>query len=185
MTPWELPMTAQIGGRVYELHTDYRDVLEVIKHLNNPDNPEYLRWRIAIAVFFEGEIPQEDQQAAMEYLASFISCGESDRGKHGPILLDWDQDAKAIIADVNKVAGKEIRAEPYLHWWTFLAYFQAIGEGQLSTIVSIRDKLARGKKLDGWEKDFYRDNRSMVDLKKRYSAEELAEQERIKKILGE
>ena len=125
-----------------------------------------------------------DMQEAMEYLVAFISCGENDT-KPGPKLLDWEQDAKAIIADVNKVAGREIRSLPYLHWWTFLAYFQAIGEGQLSTIVSIRDKLRRGKKLEKWEQDFYRENKSRVDFKKKYSAEDLAEQERLKKLLGE
>ncbi len=184
MTPWELPETAEIGGTVYELNTDYRDILEIIGYLNDPDRPEYLRWQIAVALFYEGEIPHEHQRAAMEYLASFISCGEADT-KPGPQLMDWEQDAKAIIADVNKVAGREIRALPYLHWWTFLSYFQAVGEGQLSTIVSIRDKLRRGKKLEQWEKEYYRENKARVDLKKKYSAEELAEQERLKKLLGE
>ena len=73
----------------------------------------------------------------------------------------------------------------FLHWWTFMAYFHAIGEGQLSTLVSIRDKLRRGKKLEKWEQEYYRKNKDKVDLKKHYSAEELAEQERLKKLLGE
>ena len=184
MTPWALPETATIGGKEYELHTDYRDILEIMGYLDDPDTPEYLRWQIAVALFFEGEMPAEDMQAAMEYLAAFISCGEKD-SKPGPKLLDWEQDARAIVADVNKVAGREIRSLPYLHWWTFLAYFQAIGEGQLSTIVSIRDKLRRGKKLDKWEQDYYRENKSRIDFKKKYSAEDLAEQERLKKLLGE
>lgn len=184
MNPWELPETAEIGGTVYQLNTDFRDLLEIMGYLDDPDKPEYLRWRIALALFYEGDIPPEYQQEAMEYLAKFISCGETD-AKPGPKLLDWEQDALAIVADVNKVAGTEIRALPYLHWWTFLSYFRAIGEGQLSTVVSIRDKLRRGKKLEQWEKDFYRENKSRVDLKKKYSAEELAEQERLKQLLGE
>ena len=158
-----------------------------VKYLDgteDPDNPEYLRWRIALALFYDGEIPAEHQQEAMEYLAEFISYGETDT-KAGPKLLDWEQDAQVIVADVNKVAGTEIRALPYLHWWTFLSYFHAIGEGQLSTLISIRDKLRRGKKLEQWEKDFYRENKSRVDLKKKYSADDLAEQERLKKLLGE
>ena len=184
MTPWELPETAQIGDAVYELHTDYRDILEIIGYLTDPDLPLYLRWQIAIALFYEGKIPKEHQQAAMEYLAAFISCGEADSAKPGPALLDWEQDARAIVADVNKVAGIEIRSLPYLHWWTFISYFQAIGEGQLSTIVSIRDKIRRGKKLESWEKEYYREHKDRVDLKKRYSAEELAEQDRLRKLLG-
>lgn len=184
MTPWVLPETATIGGIKYELHADYRDILEIMGYLDDPETPEYLRWQIAVALFFEGEMPEKDMQEAIEYLSAFISCGEKD-SKPGPKLLDWEQDARAIVADVNKVAGMEIRSLPYLHWWTFLAYFQAIGEGQLSTIVSIRDKLRRGKKLEKWEQDFYRENKSMVDFKKKYSAEDLAEQERLKKLLGE
>ena len=90
-----------------------------------------------------------------------------------------------IVADVNKVAGCEVRALPFCHWWTFIAWFNAIGEGQLSTVVSIRDKLRRGKKLEKWEQEFYRDHKRQVNLKQRYTAEELAEQERLKKLLGE
>lgn len=54
----------------------------------------------------------------------------------------------------------------------------------MSTLVSIRDKLRRGKKLEKWEQEYYRKNKDRVDLKKRYSAEELAEQERLNKLLG-
>lgn len=184
MTPWILPEATTIGGKEYQLNTDFRDILEIMQYLQDPDRPEYLRWQIALALFYEGEIPTEDLQSAMEYLADFISGGCKD-AKPGPKLLDWEQDAQAIVADVNKVAGTEIRALPYLHWWTFLSYFQAVGEGQLSTLVSIRDKLHRGKKLEKWEQDFYRKNKERVDLKKKYSAEELAEQERLKKLLGD
>ena len=180
---WNLPTSACIGGREYSIHADYRDILEIFQYLDDPDRPEYIRWKIALALFYEGEIPKAHFQEAMEYLTDFISCGERD-SKPAPKLLDWEQDAQVIVADVNKVAGTEIRALPFLHWWTFLSYFQAIDEGQLSTLVSIRDKLRRGKKLEKWEQEYYRTNKDRVDLKKRYSAEELAEQERLNKLLG-
>lgn len=183
MTPWDLPETAEIGGVKYEINTDFRDVMEIMNVLTNPERSEYTRWLTAIALFYVGEIPAEHEREAMEFLAEFISYGETD-AKPGPQLLDWEQDAQAIIADVNKVAGAEIRATAYLHWWTFLSFFQAIGEGQLSTLVSIRDKLRRGKKLEKWEQDFYRDNKARVDIKKKYTAEERAEQERLQKLLN-
>ena len=182
---WGLPTSAEIGGKVYPIHADYRDILEIFTYFEDPDLPEYIRWQIALALFYEGDIPQEQMQAAMEYLSAFINCGRMEEVKPGPKLLDWEQDALTIVADVNKVAGQEIRAIPFVHWWTFMAWFNAIGEGQLSTIVSIRDKLRRGKKLEKWEKDFYKENKGRVDMKKRYSGEELAEQERIRKMLGE
>ena len=185
MELWHLPISAKIGGRDYDLHADYRDILEIFSYLEDPDLPELLRWEIALALFFEGEIPREHRQEAMEYLAQFIACGEKGEEKPGRKLLDWEQDAEAIIADVNRVSGQEIRAIPFLHWWTFMAWFHAIGEGQLSMLVSLRDKLRRGKKLEAWEKDFYRENKQRVDLKKRYSRQELQQQEMLKRMLGE
>ncbi len=115
----------------------------------------------------------------------FIAGGAEDTGPSGPRLIDWEQDQGMIVADVNKVAGCEIRALPFVHWWTFLAWFGAIGEGQLSTVVSIRDKRRQGKKLEGWEKEYYQQHKAEVDLRPHYTAEELAEQERLKKLLGE
>ena len=41
------------------------------------------------------------------------------------------------------------------------------------------------QEMHRWEQEFYRKNKDRVDLKQRYSAEELAEQERLKKLLGE
>lgn len=185
MSGWRLPSSAVIGETEYAIHADFRDILEIIEYLEDPDRPEYVRWRIAIALFFEGDIPAESRQEAMEYLADFIACGKQEQGAPGPKLLDWAQDAPVIVADINKTAGCEVRALPFLHWWTFVAYFNAIGEGQLSTLVSIRDKLRRGQKLEKWEQTYYRKNKAQVDLKPRYSAQELAEQERLRKILGE
>ena len=184
MNSWELPTAACIGGRVYPIHTDYRDVLNIFKHLDDPDQPEYVRWRIALALFYEGDIPTEHMEEAMAYLADFIACGQQD-SRPGPKLLDWEQDAQMIVAGVNKTAGMEVRALPFLHWWTFLSYFHAMGEGQLSTIVSIREKLRTGKKLESWEQDYYRKNRHRVDLKKRYSTQEAQQRQRLNALLGD
>lgn len=181
---YALPVTAVIGDGEYPIHADYRDILEVFSYLEDPELPEHLRWQIALALFYEGEIPGEHLQQAADFLATFIAGGESPRQEKKTVkLFDWQQDAPAIIADVNRVAGQEIRGQKFIHWWTFLSWFHAIGEGQLSALVSIRDKLARGKKLEDWEKDFYRQNKTRVDLKKQYSKEELAEQEQLNALL--
>ena len=184
MGSYSLPVTAVIGDREYPIHADYRDILDIFSYLEDPDLPEYLRWQIALALFYEGEIPRSHIEQAARFLVNFIAGGQQPpQEKTGGKLFDWQQDAPAIIADVNRVAGQEIRQHKFIHWWTFLSWFHAIGEGQLSTLVSIRDKLNRGKKLEEWEKDFYRQNKSRVDLPKRYSAEELQEQERLKALL--
>ena len=37
--------------------------------------------------------------------------------------------------------------------------------------------------LEGWERDFYRENKSRVELKKRYTAQELEQQQRLNALL--
>lgn len=185
MNPWQLPMQAVIGGRQYPIHPDYRDVLEVFSYFEDPDLPDYVKWRIALALFYEGDIPREHLQEAMAFLADFLSGGRQEQEKPAPKLLDWEQDGAVIVAEVNKVAGQEIRAMPFVHWWTFLAWFHGIGEGQLSTLVGIREKLRKGKKLEPHEKEYYHAHKSAVDLKVRYSREEQQTRERLQKLLGQ
>lgn len=184
MTGWELPKEARIGGKTYQIHTDYRQILEIFSWMQNEDLPEFLRWYMALALFFEEEIPDQDFDEAAEFFRWFVRCGQAEEKDPGPELLNWQQDAQEIVADVNKVAGQEIRALPYLHWWTFLGWFQSIGEGNLSMLVSVREKLRRGKKLEPHEQEYYRRNRSRVNGYKKYSARELAEQERLNQLLG-
>lgn len=184
MTGWELPKEAHIGGKTYGIHTDYREILEIFSCLQDENLPEFLRWQIAFCLFYDGQIPDTDFAEAAEYFRWFILCGEPEEKNPGPRLLDWEQDAQVIVADVNKVAGREIREQPYLHWWTFYGLFRSIGEGNLSMLVGIREKLNRGKKLEPHEKEYYRRNKDRVKLRKKYSASELAEQERLQKLLG-
>ena len=171
MNLWVLPTTHTIHGTTYALNTDFRDILEIIEHLNDEKTPEYLRWKIAVALFYEEDVLDSDMQEAMEYLAEFISVGSANE-KPGPKLLDWKQDSQMIVSGVNKVAGKEIRSVQYMHWWTFIGLFHEIGEGQLSTIISIRHKRATGKKLEKWEQEFYRENREKIDFRKPESPED-------------
>ena len=76
MNLWELPRSASVGGREYEIRTDFREILKIIEELNNPDIPEWVRWHIAIGSFFVDEIPAENKREAMNFLAEFISYQE-------------------------------------------------------------------------------------------------------------
>ena len=184
LTGWELPLRAEFDGCGYDLNADYRDVLEVMVYLQDPELPEFIRWQVALGLFYRQEIAPQHSRQAMEYLGWFLNGGNPETHKPGPKLLDWQQDAPAIISDINRIAGQEIRGLPFLHWWTFLSWFHGIGQGQVSALVSVRDKLSRGKKLEGWEKEFYRQNRERIQLKKKDSPQEREEKKRLEKLLG-
>ena len=166
-------MSAEIGGVTYTINPDFRDVLEIISILNDENRPNFLRWQIALGLFYNGEIPRRFQNRAMEYLSDFISYG-SDEKKPSPKLIDWDQDAQMILSDVNKVAGAEVRGMKFLHWWTFLSFFYSVGDGQLATVVSIRKKKRTGKKLEKWEETYYRENKARIDFRSRKTAADIA-----------
>lgn len=180
---WDLPRKVTIGGTEYGFYGDFRDVLEILAYFQSPELPDFLKWQIALGLFYKEPIPPRLQPEAMEYLALFIGGGQADEGGGGLRLLDWQQDAPLILAGVNQAAGQEVRALPFCHWWTFLSYFHAIGEGPLATVVSIRKKLAQGKKLEPWEKDYYRENPALVNLRKTYTRQERRQRERLLRLL--
>lgn len=182
MNPWTLPRTAVIGGAEYHINADFRDILEIIGYMTDETKTLYTRWMVALGLFYEEDIPDEHQEEAAQYLTDFINYGSGD-DRPPTKLIDWKQDADMIIADVNKVAGKEIRAETFLHWWTFLSYFSGIGEGQLSTVVGIRSKKAKGKKLDKSEQEYYRNNRKKIDFQMPETPEKAAAKEYFDKWL--
>lgn len=187
MTGWDLPESVEVVGVDYSINADYRDILDIISRLNSTEDDQ-TRIYVALALFYDGfeSIPPEQYQEAADRLFWFINGGEEcENTRPCPKTIDWEQDRVMIVADINKVAGCEVRALPFCHWWTFLAWFNGIGDGQLATVVSIREKRRKGKKLTDWEREFCQEHREVVDFKRKYSAEEMEEQERLKKLLGE
>ena len=178
MERYMLPEVAVLGGREFPMDTDFRQCVKLLQFLEDSLLPLPLRWRVAVTAFFLEPVPEALLKEAMDFLAKFLSGG-SHIGKPGPKLLDWQMDSPAIISGINRVAGQDIRSLPKLHWWTFLAWFHCIGEGQLSLLVGIRDKLRRGKKLEGYEQEFFRENRAWVRMEKPDP-----EKEKLKRQLG-
>ena len=83
-----------------------------------------------------------------------------------------------IFSAINKVAGKEIRSQEYMHWWTFMGLFNEIGEGMFASVINIRNKKARHKKLEKYEQEMYREYKDIIDIhskrKQRSEADKLA-----------
>ena len=115
---YSLPEKVELGGCEYGLNTDFRVILQILQCLEDPSLPELLRWRVALALFYDRAVPLAHRGEAMAYLADFLSCGNAAE-KPGPKLLDWQADAADIIAGVNAAAGCEIRrlnGEEYLFY---------------------------------------------------------------------
>lgn len=164
---YTIPTKIEIGGREFQIRNngDYRTILDCFSALGDTELDMQERLVSSLIIFYD-EMSEpddlmmlEDIEEAVKQMYWFFNCGQTSVGtKTNYKLIDWEQDSQLVCSAINKVAGKEIRFEPYIHWWTFMGYYSAVGESPLSTIISIREKIVRGKKLEKHEREFRRDN---------------------------
>lgn len=163
---YELPTEITIEGRPYNIRNrgDYRVILDAFSALEDTEMEQRERVISALIIFYEDFNDMEDVltsdnlEELTKEMYNFFSADRPESSKQIRKLIDWEDDATMICAAINNVAHKEIRLEPYIHWWTFLSYYMSVGESILSTVVSIRDKMMTGKKMEKWETDYKREN---------------------------
>ena len=167
---FEIPISIQIGEQSYGIRRkgDFRMVLDCFSALNDTELDKTERVIATLMIFYEDFNDVEDVtncdgellSELVQKMYNFFNCGNSNDigNKVNHHLIDWEQDEQLICSAINNVAKKEIRLEEYIHWWTFMGYYLAVGESPLSTIVGIRHKIVEGKKLEKHEQEFRRDN---------------------------
>lgn len=169
-----------VDGDTHAVRYDYRVILTILELLNDPDLDGTLKAQGMIQLFYLDPERIRNAREAVEACYRFIDMGDENKQK-SPRVMDWEQDFRYIIAPVNRVLGFEAREVPYdfktntggIHWWTFMAAYMEIGgDCMFSQIVSIRDKRARGKKLEKYEKEWLNRNLSIVELHHKYSEAE-------------
>ena len=183
---FDLPTSLEFGGKVWSINSDFRDVLRTLTAFEDPDVSDEEKAFICLHNTYPDfeKIPKADLQAAFDAAVAFIDHGSQSDGHLSPRTMDWTQDANLIFPAVNKAAGFEVRGVDYMHWWTFMGYFMEIRDTTYATILGLRGKKARGKKLEKDEKEFWQHNRGLCELRTKYTEEELEEQARLKAIIG-
>lgn len=163
---YELPTKLNIGGVDYDIRGqgDFRVIISTFSVLEDTKLDKNERIMVALGMFYDGVDTVDDINAipdleeAVRQMYWFFDAGRPEGGIAGKKLIDWDNDSAMICSAINQTAGKEIRELSYLHWWTFMGYYMAIGESTMTTVISIRDKIANGKKLEKWERQYRREN---------------------------
>lgn len=188
-----LPECLSIENVDYGIRSDYRNVLQVFEAFADPELEQGEKWIVAIYLLLEPFTCADDVLEAAEngfnadeaakQIVWFISSGQETGDKKELPTYDWIQDEQMIFSAVNKAAGKETRELEYLHWWTFLGYFNEVGEGNLTFVVGIRNKLNKHKKLEKHEREFLNNNSKLVMLEKRKTKEELEQEAKYKALL--
>ena len=170
-----LPVDIEIDGVRYPIRKrgNWDMALDVIEALNAPELSDREKLTAALIIFYEKVPP--DVAKAVEEMNRFIDGGSTvKQSKPSPRLMDWEQDFPLIVAPVNRILGKEVRSVEYLHWWTFLAAYMEINDCTFTTVISIRQKQAKHKKLEKWEQDYVREHPELVKLRPLVSESEQA-----------
>ena len=183
---FNLPSSVEFGGKQWPIRTDYRGVLRVLAAFEDPDLTDGEKVYVCLKNLYPAfeAIPPRLWQEAFDAAARFIDGPGGVVSGGGYRTMDWEQDAPLIFPAVNRVAGFEVRTAKRLHWWTFLGYFMEIRDSTYATVLALRQKRARGQKLEKEEAEFWRQNAGICELRKRLSAAEIAEKERLEGMLG-
>ena len=177
----DLPKALEVGGEMWDIRTDYRNILRIFEALEDTkltDADKLYITLVRIYVDFK-KMPHKYYQEAYEKASKFMEGHDRSDDKGNPKLINWEKDEHMIFPAINAVAGCEVRAIEYMHWWTFLGFFESVDNESLwSFVLSIRQKRARGKKLEKHEQEFYKRNIYLCDVKKpeeKKKAEDTAE----------
>lgn len=130
-----LPSTACIGGTVYDVSFGYRTMMAAEIEMFRQDIGDDQKMLNALNLFYVRNIPP-DLDAAVDYMLWFHRGGEPARkgsgskrrtARRGYCFL---KDAPLIYAAFRQQYGINLRQTPNdaLHWWEFLAMFEALDE---------------------------------------------------------
>lgn len=183
---WKLPKEICIHDEPYRIRTDYRAILDILKAAADPELTDQEKNIVMLEILYMNpeEIPPEYLEEALVKGKEFIDCGVREEGKEKVRLMDWEQDSPIIASAINKTVGKDVRSLKYMHWWTFMGAYMEIGDGLFHQVIMIRQKKEKKKKLEKWELEFYRKNRSLVDLDQKKQERSAEEKEALKTLFG-
>lgn len=182
---WSLPVSVEIDGKEYAIRNkcDYRVILDVISALNDEELEMEYRVECALFQFYgndELDTPEKvltalnDIQIAIIEMMKIINLGnEETEEEYKPKLMDWEHDFAQLAPPISRVLGYSVRdVNNYTHWWDFVGAYMEIGDCAFANIISIRSKRMKGKKLENWEQEFYKENRKIIDLPHKLTSED-------------
>lgn len=174
---WNLPISVEINGTKYPIRNkcDFRVVLDVISSLSDEELEMEQRVECALFQFYGNDeldtvekvlTSLNDIRIAIVEMMKIINLGKEETDEeYKPKLMDWEYDYPQLAPAISRVLGYSVRQETtYTHWYDFIGAYMEIGDCTFANIISIRKKRIKGKKLEKWEQEFYRENRKMVDL---------------------
>lgn len=179
----QLPKTLNVGGKEYPIRSDFRVILRVYAAFDDKELTEHEQAYLCMVNIYPDfdKMPDEHLQEACDKAYWFVGGGDTPQSEPEKTkMLDWKQDENILFPAINKAAGFIVREREYLHWWEFLGFFGEIGDGLFSSVMNIRNKKAKGKPLEKHEKEFYKKNKNLINIK---TPEDIEAEEELNAVL--
>ena len=185
MNTYSLPTSITVGDNDRKIRNDadYRVILAVMEILRDDELSDYERIFLSLKTFYadgENAFKSSQVQEAYERMCEFIDMcnyveGATISKAEKKPISDFVQDFNLYVGAVNAVIGYDIRCDKTTHWFSFVAAYKEIdSKCTYSTILSIRDKIVHGEKLDKWESKYRHDNPWLFELRIWYTKDEWA-----------
>ena len=161
-----LPQTLKVAGKEYRIRSDFRSVLRIIEAFGDDALDDREKTYVLLKQLYTDfdKMPAEHITEAYKQAAWFLRCGQPEETKEHRKTVYWQQDEPLIFPAVNKAAGTEVRLTKYMHWWTFMGFFQSIdNESTYGCVLMLRQKRMKGKKLEKWEQEYWTANRDICE----------------------
>lgn len=184
-----LPKSLNVGGIDREINSDWRACFAILQLMERGDLLYHEKLQIIVGIVYVDDIEDEYMEESLNKAMWFLDGGdtpESSGTTHDALrVYSWDQDARYIIAAVDRVMGRSCRSTPYMHWWDFLSAFLEIGECTFSTLVHQRKQRQKGKQSQV-DREWWAENKDIAELKveANLSTEEQAALDHFNSLIG-
>ena len=132
-------------------------MLVIMQAFADPELQMDEKYDVMLMILYEDldSIPMEATEEAIKQGLWFLDCGQQEDDKRPPVkVMDWEQDESLVFPAVNKVAGREVRAVEYMHWWTFMGYFMEIDDGTFFYALAFGRKRQRERNWRNGSRNF-------------------------------
>lgn len=158
-----LPTSFRIGGKEYEISSDFRTMLELEEIFSSDNLTDAEKAEQALRLFY-GCIPEEVEEA-VEKLCFFWQCGRKEkpqkRGRQAagedvyqPPIYSFTHDAGLIYGAFLTQYGIDL-SYTNLHWWQFMALFEALEDDRvIKEVMRCRAVEVKGD-MPQAQKDYY------------------------------
>lgn len=159
-----LPTSFLIGGKKYEISSDFRTMLELEEVFSSDDLTDAEKAEQALRLFY-GCIPAAVDEA-VEKLCFFWQCGRKEKQSkrhrqatgedfYQPPIYSFTHDAGLIYGAFLTQYGMDLTDVEYLHWWKFKAMFECLEEDRLmKEVMRCRAVEVKGD-MPQAQKDYY------------------------------